>query len=150
MDDELLLQESNNICTICIEPVQIDSIYFKCTNCKQTIHFECLLEWFKKREEVICPVCRNTINDLNQNLVNIEPDYFQKNNIIIFRDILINIGKIRRDLDLGPVYNTDDTDTDTDNTDNIDNNNFLTLQDTQPINKLASHITFHLNIYLNT
>ena len=43
MDDELLLQKSSNICTICIEPVQIDSIYFKCTNCNQTNHFECLL-----------------------------------------------------------------------------------------------------------
>ena len=45
MDDAILLDDSNDICSICIDPVQIDTIYFQCINCNQTIHFECLLEW---------------------------------------------------------------------------------------------------------
>ena len=44
MDKALLLEEGHDLCTICIDLIQKECIYFKCLNCKQTIHFDCLFK----------------------------------------------------------------------------------------------------------
>ena len=126
-DSPLLIEEGNDICSICIDTIQIEYIYFKCSNCKQNIHFDCLLEWFKKKREIICPVCKNKINILNQNLVNIDSEYFQKNKIITIDDIFKNLEKIRKDYNLGPVYNNTEIDNNITSNNNINNNFFYNL-----------------------
>ena len=103
MDEALLLEEEGqDICTICIDLIQKECIYYKCLNCKHTIHLDCLFKWFKKKKEIICPICKNKVTNLNEYIVNIEPDYFTKNKILAnnYINILRSLIKINNDLGL--------------------------------------------------
>ncbi len=102
MDESLLLEEGHDICTICIDLIQKESIYFRCLNCKHTIHIDCLFNWFKNKKKIICPICKKNINTLNKNIVNVESDYFTKNKILAnnFINTLRSLIKINNDFGL--------------------------------------------------
>ena len=118
MDESLLLEEGHEICTICIDLIKKESIYFKCTNCKHYVHIDCLFKWFKKKKRIICPICKNKVRNLNGYIVNIMPDYYTKNKILVdnFINTLRSLKKINNDFDL-------DLDLDDENIEEINNVN---------------------------
>ena len=58
MDESLLLEEGHDICTICIDLIKKESIYFKCINCKHNNNIDCLLNSLEEKK-IICPICKN-------------------------------------------------------------------------------------------
>ena len=101
--DTFLLEESKELCSICIEIIQEDYVYFKCINCKQLIHIHCLFSWFIKKKQRICPFCEKQINYFsNKNLLNINPEYFHGNPLKFDNDAnaLLTFNRINNDFNL--------------------------------------------------
>ena len=116
--DTFLLEESKELCSICIEIIQEEFIYFKCINCKQLIHIHCLFSWFIKKKQRICPFCEKQINYFSsKNLLNVNPEYFHRNPLKIDNDenALLTFNRINNDFNLKMEFDKETIKTETKN-----------------------------------
>lgn len=60
LEEPFLHDSSSERCSICLENYQKNETILK-LKCKHIFHKECIKEWFHKKKQEECPLCRNII-----------------------------------------------------------------------------------------
>ena len=64
-DDEIL----GNECCICLQPYAVNQYKRKLHKCGHTFHKKCIDKWLWRSEEMSCPVCRVSYEDILDTVV---------------------------------------------------------------------------------